>query len=397
MSNPSKQIHLSTFIKGITMSASMVVTSAFAAQTGAYNLMIGTYTDAGSDGIYVYRFNSKDGSVKPVSSAKTENPSYLIATRDGHTVYAVNELPGDNDSAAQRGGISAFHFDAKTGGLSFLNRVSAEGNDPCHLSLSPDGKYLVTANYSVAANPGGSFTAFPLKANGEVGTAVQTVQTQGAGPVKARQASPHAHSAVFSPDGHYLFVQDLGADKSFAYHYDPAAKQPFSPANIAEIPAKAGSGPRHLTFSQNGHFAYATNELDATVSVFAYQHGTLKLIETQGLSAADFKGEVGAGAIHLSPDGRFLYATNRGEANQMVIFAVDAKTGRLTLVDRQSTLGKTPREFVIDPSGRWLIVGNQNSDSVYVFKRDVKTGKLAADPQKLSVSKPSDIKLIPAV
>lgn len=390
------------WMKGFAIVLSLSAAHAFAQDTGAapadglYNLLVGTYTDAGSDGLYVYRFDTRTGSVTPVSSAKTVNPSYLIASRDGRHVYAVNELPGDNGPADQRGGISAFDFDAKTGALTFVNRVSSEGNDPCYLSLSPDGKYLVTANYSVASNPGGSFSVFPLESNGAVGSALLNVHHEGTGPVKGRQDGAHVHSTVFSPDGKYLFVQDLGADKIFEYRYSPdGSRGLFGPTDRRYTLAQPGSGPRHMVFSANGRYAYVTNELDASVDVYGYDDGKLTRLEVVSMTAPGFKGKVGGAALHLSPDGRFLYASNRGDANEIVIYAVNAADGRLKLVGRQSSLGKTPREFAIDPTGKWLIVGNQDSGSVFVFRRDVASGKLAADPQQISISRPVDFKLVP--
>lgn len=397
-------LRLAHWMKGFAIVLSLSATHAFAQQSatapadGVYNLLVGTYTDGGSDGIYVYRFDTKTGSVAPVSSTKTVNPSYLLPSRDGRTVYAVNELPGDNGPADQRGGISAFRFDAKTGALTFINRVSSEGNDPCHLSLSPDDKYLVTANYSVAANPGGSFAVFPLREDGAVGQAALTVHHQGSGPVKGRQDGAHAHSAVFSPDGRTLFVQDLGADKIFGYRYTvDGSRGLISPTDTRYTPVKAGSGPRHMVFDANGRYAYVTSELNAAVEVFGHQDGKLTPVQTVPMAAPGFKGKVGGAAIHLSPDGRFLYASNRGDANEIVIYAVNPANGRLKTVDRQSSLGRTPREFLIDPTGKWLIVGNQDSDTFYVFRRDAETGKLDANPQKVSVGKPVDFKFVPAL
>ncbi|KUZ87220.1 3-carboxymuconate cyclase [Burkholderia ubonensis] len=391
-------------MKGFAIVLSLSATHAFAQQSatapadGVYNLLVGTYTDGGSDGIYVYRFDTKTGSVAPVSSTKTVNPSYLLPSRDGRTVYAVNELPGDNGPADQRGGISAFRFDAKTGALTFIDRVSSEGNDPCYLSLSPDGKYLVTANYSVAANPGGSFAVFPLREDGAVGQAALTVHHTGSGPVKGRQDGAHAHSAVFSPDGRYLFVQDFGADKIFGYRYTvDGSRGLISPTDTRYTPVKAGSGPRHMVFGANGRYAYVTSELNAAVEVFGYQDGKLTPVQTVPMAAPGFKGKVGGATIHLSPDGRFLYASNRGDANEIVIYAVNPADGRLKTVGRQSSLGRTPREFLIDPTGKWLIVGNQDSDTFYVFRRDAETGKLDANPRKVAVGKPVDFKLVPAL
>ncbi|RAA20163.1 lactonase family protein [Burkholderia multivorans] len=388
-------------MKGFAFVLSLSATHAFAQQSpapadGVYNLLVGTYTDTGSDGIYVYRFDTSTGSVAPVSSAKTVNPSYLLPSRDGRVVYAVNELPGDNGPATQRGGISAFRFDAKTGALTFIDRVSSEGNDPCYLSLSPDGKYLVTANYSVAADPGGSFALFPVRDDGGVAPAVLSVHHEGKGPVRGRQDNAHVHSTVFSPDGRYLFVQDLGLDKIYGYRYTvDGSRGLISPTDTRYTPVKGGAGPRHLVFSTDGRFAYVTSELNASVEVFGYHDGKLTPIETVSMIAPGFKGKVGGGAIHLSPDGRFLYVSNRGDANEIVIYAVNQADGRLKTVGRQSSLGRTPREFLIDPTGKWLIVGNQDSDTFYVFGRDVGSGQLAANPRKVAVGKPVDFKLVP--
>ncbi|ACQ96591.1 beta-propeller fold lactonase family protein [Burkholderia pseudomallei] len=395
-------LRLSHWMKGFALALPLFGNPAFAQDAsagpagGVYNLLVGTYTGSGSDGLYVYRFDTDSGRVSPVSSAKAENPSYLVASRDGRHVYAVNELPGDAGPASVRGGVSAFDFDAKTGALKFVNRVSAQGNDPCYLSLSPDGRYLVVANYSVASDPGGSFSVFPVEATGALGAAVLNVHHEGTGPVKGRQDGAHVHSTVFSPDGKYLFVQDLGADKLYSYRYTPdGSRGLIGPTESRYTLAKAGSGPRHLVFGANGRFAYVTNELNASVDVYRYDDGRLAHVETVPMTAPGFAGKVGGGALHLSPDGRFLYATNRGDANDIVIYAVNAADGKLTLVGRQSSLGKTPREFAIDPSGKWLIVGNQDSDSMFVFRRDIASGRLEPNPARIRIDKPVDFKFVP--
>lgn len=395
-------LRLSHWMKGFALALPLFGNPAFAQDAsagpagGVYNLLVGTYTGSGSDGIYVYRFDTDSGRVSPVSSAKAENPSYLVASRDGRHVYAVNELPGDAGPASVRGGVSAFDFDAKTGALKFVNRVSAQGNDPCYLSLSPDGRYLVVANYSVASDPGGSFSVFPVEATGALGAAVLNVHHEGTGPVKGRQDGAHVHSTVFSPDGKYLFVQDLGADKLYSYRYTPdGSRGLIGPTESRYTLAKAGSGPRHLVFGANGRFAYVTNELNASVDVYRYDDGRLAHVETVPMTAPGFADKVGGGALHLSPDGRFLYATNRGDANDIVIYAVNAADGKLTLVGRQSSLGKTPREFAIDPSGKWLIVGNQDSDSMFVFRRDIASGRLEPNPARIRIDKPVDFKFVP--
>ncbi|CAB3791051.1 6-phosphogluconolactonase [Paraburkholderia ultramafica] len=363
---------------------------------GVYNMLVGTYTAGKSEGIYVYRFDTKTGAATRVSVAQTVNPSFLVVSRDRRFVYAVNELPGDNGPATQRGGVSAFRFDAARGQLMFLNKVSSDGNDPCYLSLSPDEKYLLGANYSVAPDPGGSFAVFPVQADGQLGTSVLTVHHEGGGPVKGRQDNSHVHSTVFSADGRYLFTQDLGADKLYSYHYAPGDSHgPVTPTDSGYTRQKPGTGPRHLVFGADGKHAYLTSELAATVSTFDYRDGKLTPVQTLPLTEPGFKGAVGAAAIRLSPDGRFVYASNRGDANEIVIFSVDPANGHLKKIGHQSSLGKSPREFAIDPTGNWLIVGNQNSDTVYVFKRDQQSGLLDPTPkQHFELGSPVDFKLV---
>ena len=360
-----------------------------------YNLLVGTYTGSGkSEGIYVYRFDAASGSITRLASAQTVNPSYLVISKDRQHVYAVNELPGDNGPASQRGGISAFRFDPASGQLTFVNRVSSDGNDPAYLALSPDGRYLLTANYSVASNPGGSFAVFPLEGE-RVLPSILTVHHDGSGPVTGRQDNSHVHSTVFSPDGRYLFAQDLGADKLYSYRYTPdGTRGLLGPTESRYTLVKAGSGPRHMVFDEAGKHAYVTTEMNASVLVYDYDDGKLTLKQTLPMTTPGFKGKIGGGAIHFSPDGRFLYATNRGDANEILTYAVNPADGHLKLLNRRSTLGKTPREFAIDPTGRWLIVGNQDSDSIYFFRRNPETGELASDPKKLELGSPVDFKFV---
>ena len=390
-------------IRSLVVMATVAATHAFA-QTpssaapadGIYDLIVGTYTSGKSEGLYVYRFDTRTGDATPVSVAKTVNPSWLVVSRDRRHVYAVNELPGDNGPATQHGNVSAFSFDPRSGQLQFVNQVSSQGNDPCYLSLSPDGRYLFVANYSVATEPGGSFAVLPVQPDGSLGAATLTVHHEGSGPVKGRQDGAHVHSTVFSPDGRYLYAQDLGTDRVYAYRYAPDGRDgPVSPTGAVETALQAGSGPRHLLFSADGRHAYLTSELAGTVTVLRVRDGgRFDEEQVEHLAPPGFKGAVGAAALHLSPDGRFLYVSNRGDANDISIFAVDAGSGRLTRVGRQSSLGKSPREFAIDPTGRWLIVGNQDSDTAYVFRRDPQTGRLEPDPKRIDIGSPVDFRFV---
>lgn len=360
-----------------------------------FDLLVGTYTGNGkSEGIYVYRFDPRDGNVTKIATAKTVNPSYLVVSQNRQHVYAVNELPGDDGPAEQRGGISAFRFDPASGQLAFVNEVSSAGNDPAYLALSPDEKYLLAANYSVASNPGGSFAVFPLDGD-RVEPSVLTVHHDGSGPVKGRQDNSHVHSTVFSPDGRYLFAQDLGVDKIYSYRYTPdGSRGLFGPTESRYTEVKPGSGPRHLVFDKAGKHVYVTTEMSSSVLLYDYDDGKLTLKDTSQMTPAGFKGKTGGGALHLSADGRFLYVTNRGDVNEILTYAVNAADGRLMLLHRQSTLGKTPREFAIDPSGHWLIVGNQDSDTAFIFRRNPETGALASDPKRVDIGSPVDFKFV---
>ncbi|WP_347558051.1 lactonase family protein [Robbsia sp. KACC 23696] len=377
------------------------------AAAGTFDMLVGTYTTTNtkSKGIYVYRFDTATGNTALLSVTDAVNPSYLAVSNDRRHVYTVSEIPGDAKPGSKGGFIAAYDFDAASGSLQFKNQVSSEGNDPTYLALAPDGRYIATANYSVAADPGGSLSVFPIAADGSVGPAAINIHHEGRGPVTGRQDSSHVHSTVFSPDGRYLFASDLGVDKVYQYAYQPQRQSdapgdngmgPLRPTGNGYIAIPAGSGPRHLVFDAAQRHAYLTTELNAAVTVFDYNDGALKQVQVVPMTAPGFKGAIGGGAIHLSDDGRFLYTTNRGDVNQIVIYAVNRQSGTLTLVDRVSSQGKIPREFAIDPSGRWMIVGNQDSDDAFWYRRDPETGKLTPTTMRMDIGSPVFFKFLPA-
>lgn len=346
-------------------------------------LLIGTYTtSATSDGIYVYDFDNSTGAVNLKSKISgVENPSYLAISRDGKFVYAVNEV--------KDGGVSSFLFDNNSGELKFLNKVSSGGSGPCYVSVDDKNKYVFAGNYN-----SGSFAAIPLKDDGSLGIDPQFIQQDGSSINKGRQQGPHLHCTVLSPDNKYLLTSNLGTDKVGVYKFDVSkASQPLTPADPPFVSVKAGNGPRHLTFHPNSKFAYLISEMAASITVFDYKDG--KLTEKQSITmlSPDFKGKVGAADIHISADGKFLYGSNRGEANEVVIYSIDKK-GLLTYAGRQSCQGKGPRNFVIDPSGNFLLVANQDSNEIVFFKRDQKTGMLTPTGDKIQISKPVCLKFI---
>jgi 6-phosphogluconolactonase len=348
-------------------------------------LITGTYTTGKSEGIYVFEFNSADGTSKPLSKVKISNPSFVAVSPNEQFVYSVEEDAANNGKGGE---ISAFSFDKKTGTLNLINRQLTGGDHPCYVSVDKTGKWVAAGNYT-----SGSLSILPIQAGGGLGAASTNIQQVGSGPNKARQASPHVHCTFFSPDNRFLFVPDLGIDKVMIYAFDKntgkltSAKQPFA----ASTP---GAGPRHICFDPTNNFAYLMEELSGTVVAYKYKNGKLKPVQRISSMPAGDTSFAGSADIHVSPDGKFLYASNRADANNIGIFSVNQKNGKLTLVGHQSTLGKTPRNFNFDPTGNFLLVANQNSDTIVVFKINKVTGLLTDTQHNIEVGKPVCLKWI---
>jgi len=349
-------------------------------------MIVGTYDSPRSEGVYVYRFNSADGSAKETGHIKTPNPSFVCFSPDGKYVYAVHETaPADGKG----GDIAAFAFNKVSGTLRLINHQLVGGDRPCHVDTDKTGKWLFVSNYS-----SGSLSMLPIHDNGSLGTAT-TIQHSGAGKHPQRQKGPHTHGAIISADNRQLMVTDLGIDKVMIYDFDEntgkltPGKQPF----VTSVP---GSGPRLFTFHPNNKYGYMIEELSGTVVGFRYKKGELETIQRISTMPAGDTGFAGSADIHISPDGNFLYASNRGDANTIAIFNISKKNGKLNLVGHQSTLGKTPRNFSIDPSGKFLLCENQNSDEIVIFRRDATTGLLTDSGKRITVGKPVCIKWFPA-
>ncbi len=359
------------------------------AAAAQYDLLVGTYTQGSSEGIYRYSFDSHNGllSSKPLQVVNSSNPSWLTLSADRQRLFVVNEN--------EPGQVSSFAIAAYTHELSLINQVQSQSDAPTYSSLSADQAYLFVANYAVQPEPGGSLNVLPVAANGELAAGVQ-VERHGASHVNPeRQASSHVHSVVSSQDGRYVFASDLGADKVFVYRFDPQNKaRPLTAANPPAVTLPPGSGPRHLVFGANGKHAYLTLEMSAQVVVFDYQDATLVQRQVLELTTSSQAAAKAGGAIHMSADGKFLYVSNRGTANELSVFAIAPQTGLLTLIQRRSVEGDHPREFSLDPSGKFLLVANQKSNEVVVFERDPNTGLLGRVVQALAVDSPADLKFI---
>ena len=352
-----------------------------------YFMLIGTYTSGGSNGIYVHQFNSVSAATKLIDSIKITNPSYLTVSPNRKFVYSVSE---DASEKNMGGKVSSFSFDNIKGSLSLLNEQPSNGNHPCYITIDKTGRWVITGNYS-----SGNLAVLPVRFNGSLHPAVTTIQHTGQSVNTDRQTGPHVHATVLSPDNLYLFVPDLGLDKLMQYRFNKR-NGALKEANEPYVMTKPGSGPRHFEFHPNKKYAYLLEELTGSVSAYTYTSKTGKLALIQNISTLppDFLGYAGSADIHVSPDGNFLYASNRGESNTIVIYAINKKNGSLSVEGYQSTLGKTPRHFSLDTGGNFLLVANQNSDEIIIFKVNKITGLLTDTGKRISVSKPVCIKWV---
>ncbi len=345
-------------------------------------LFIGTYTSGKSEGIYVYDFNSTSGDATYKSKIKAPNPSYVTIAPDQHHVYAAFE----KDSKNGGGEIGSYQFDKKSGELSFINEQASKGDNPCFVTTDKTGKWVAAANYS-----GGNLAVFPVKPGGGLDAASTLIQDSGSSTNKDRQEKAHVHSTFFSKDNRYLLVCDLGTDKIMIYSFNQKTGK-LAPAPQRFVKTVGGSGPRHIIFSPNDKYVYLIQELTGVVVAYRYNNGRLTAIQQISAAQPGFKGFMGSADIHVSEDGKFLYCSNRGDANTITVFKINAATGKLTVAGYQSTLGKGPRNFSIDPTGNFLLVANQNTDNIIIFKRNKTTGLLTDTGKKIDVGNPVCLK-----
>ncbi|KHF39726.1 lactonase family protein [Halalkalibacter okhensis] len=333
---------------------------------------VGTYTKGESKGIYQLSMDVSSGAIDDVQvAAELENPTYLAISNDQKYLYSVMKVE-------EEGGVGAYSIKSD-GQLSLLNYEVAAGSPPCHVSLNHHNDLLFSANYHQ-----GTGIAYKLTDNGEIATVTSTVTHAGSGPHE-RQEKPHAHYAGLTPDENYLCVVDLGTDEMGVYSIDNGTL-----TNHCTQTFKPGTGPRHIQFHPNEKFAYVNGELSSEVIALSYDSKTGTFNELQYISSlpADFEEESIGGAIKLSADGKFLYASNRGH-DSIAVFEIDGETGHLTLVDHTPTEGSFPRDFTIDPTGTFLLAANQNTSNIVQYMIDSSTGKLT--PTGISVAVPNPV------
>ncbi|MBP3039624.1 lactonase family protein [Bacillaceae bacterium Marseille-Q3522] len=341
---------------------------------------IGTYTKGNSKGIYKFTF---DSTMKKLSEAipvvELGNPTYLTASSDKKFLFAVAK-DGEN------GGVASYAINGETGDLTFLSKQLLEGASPCHVNYDQQKQLVISANYHK-----GTVQANPVLSDGTLKPASSVIFHKGAGPNKERQEKAHTHFSGFTLDGKYIVAVDLGIDKIFTYTYDGAGQLHES----SSLSVKPGSGPRHLAFHPNGKWAYVMTELSNEVIFLKYDQKSGSFQAEQYISAIpeDFTENSQGSAIHLSSDGRFVYAANRGH-DSIVLFAVHPETGELTFVEHTYTEGHWPRDFILDPSEEFLIATNQESGNLVLFSRDVQSGKLQLLQKDVQVPDPVCVKFL---
>ena len=348
-------------------------------------VLVGSYTKGKSKGINAYKFNSSTGVLTELGlAAETVNPSYLVIHPNRRWVFATNEV--DQYQGQKSGSITAFSLDERSGKLTALNTVSSRGAAPCHLSIDKTGKFLLVANYT-----GGSTAVLPIHADGKLGEASSVMQHKGAsaGP---RQKEPHAHSINVAKNNKYAVAADLGTDQLLTYKLD-AKKGELKPSS--DLRLQAGQGPRHFAFHPNNKFAYSVNELGSTVTAMTWNAsaGLLKDIQTLSTLPDGYTGESYCAEIVVHPNGQHLYASNRGHQS-LAVFDVNAATGQLTAKGQVKTGGEWPRNFNIDPAGKYIIAANERSDSLVVLKIGA-GGGLTPTGETKQMGNPVCVKFLP--
>lgn len=347
-------------------------------------VIVGSYTENSgintekSKGIYLYKMNSKGVLTLLATSPATLNPSYIIVHQNKRWLYAVNEV--------EHGEISAFYIDTALRKITFINKVSSEGSNPCYITIDNTGKYIMAANYS-----SGNVGIFPISANGALLNACSIDIHTGNGPVQDRQAGPHAHMITQNNTG-FIYSNDLGNDKILLYRFDTLKNKLISLPDAFK--ATPGSGPRQLIFHSHNKWAYSINELNGTIDAFNVNsdNGILTKMQSINTVTSDKNKVAGSADIHITPSGEYLYASNRNELNNIAMYSVDKLNGTLSLIGFIPSGGKTPRCFGIDESGSFVLIANQNSNEINTFIIDKNTGKLTNTGNKINVSSPTCVR-----
>jgi len=396
--NRNKKAARSSLAKNITMALSLAVYSLAGSAMANdavdhQTALVGTWTsipdapseqkpDHPSEGLYRLKVNS-DGTLTPLDVIKMKSPSWIVKSRDGRFAYTTNE--------ENSGAVTALSVD-KSGQVQVLNSVDSHGQQPTHATISPDGKFLFVANYSVAKG-GAGVSVFPIHQDGKLGEQVQQFPfEQGSGAVKGRQDGGHAHSTTFTQDGQFLYAADLGGDKLHAFRYHADKAQPLEADSARDVNFTAGSGPRHMVFTPDGKHAYVITEMAGEIAVFNVNQDRLEPAGRIKLNSENSSAEYrSGGGIILSPNGKYVIASNRGSDNKLLVFKIRAD-GMLGKPVSYSAKGIEPRAFSFDGSGKYLYVTNVFSNNISLFHFDPSNGELKAAGDAAKLATPTDIK-----
>lgn len=341
----------------------IITFSLFAQQSSTENLYVGTFTSEGAEGIYLCRFDGATGKLTLQKTFKgVEDPSFIRISPDRNFLYAVTRA---SDTLEEAGGYIQSYRIEPDGTLHFLNKQVSNGSGPCHVDISPDGRFAAIATYG-----SGTISLYPLNDDGSIEKASITIHNTGSGTHPTRQTKPHAHSTLFSADGKQLFNADLGTDKISVFD---VKNNKIISAGQSYLLLPPGSGPRHFKFHPDSKVMYVINELNSTITSFRKKGRKWKMLQTTTTIPEDFSGENYCADIHVSPDGRYLYGSNRGH-NSIAVYSIDPKSKELEWITAVSTQGDWPRNFTLSKDGRFLIAANQKSGNIAVFRINTHNG-----------------------
>lgn len=341
-------------------------------------LLVGSYSEAGDSALRAYSFDPGSGDMEYLYAMPVANASYFTQS-DAGMLYVVTE------SDSVQSALTALRPDSVTGAYEVLNSVPVGSAAPCYVAVSPDGRFAITANYD-----GGTVAVFPIQPDGSLQPANEIIRFDGAGPDSIRQEHSHPHCVVFTPDGRYMLVDDLGTDRIHQFAVNAGGDTLVALRPDKDVVIAPGSGPRHIVFNRGGDMAYLINEISDSVTVLKYADGVLEPVQ---YIAADTVGARGAADIHLSADGRYMYASLRLKNDGVASFSVDPQTGLLTYIGHTATLGH-PRNFTLTPDGRYMLVASRDGNAVQLFSVDVESGGLTDTGRKLGLSKPVCVKFV---
>ena len=340
-------------------------------------LLLGSYNDSSQESVQLYSFNQESGQFAYLSGATgVTNPTFLCTNAAQDVVYAVGEYDEDDKAT-----MNAFRLDREKPSLTLFSTQPNGSGAPCNIAVTPDGRQLISANYS-----GGSITFFDLLNDGLL-SAPSKLQYEGHGPNPARQEKPHIHAINFTPDSLFLLANDRGQD---CIHVYPMTDGGVDTDHGYDLAVDAGAGPRHLCFAPDGRHAYLISELSGQIFTLSYADKCLSVVSSL---VADTLQAGGSADIHLSPDGQFLYASHRLKGDGISIYSVSPADGSLTRIGYQPT-GIHPRNFALTPNGKFLLVACRDSNAIQVFERDAATGLLKDTGRSISMPRPMFVKFL---